>query len=200
MEFDHQQMAGASFGKPITAESQGFGMPLLRWLPGISPVQKLPRGAPSFWFLYLVLLIYFQLPAHLQSCATEQHMLLLSQAGSAGKSERGAGAASHGSMGIGNTWHSTAQEVPPVTAALVKKHRSKFKPIAKRRDPFWGELLTSRWRGKPFTAEHGVPAIELNRSEDLPWDNRVWSPCYIPSSWVSMAKLTVKGLLQHHNW
>lgn len=77
MELDHQQMAGASFGKPITAAVPGLrgdSSEVTAW--GFTCSK-----APSFWFLYLVFLIYFQLPAHLQSCATEQHMLLLSPGG-----------------------------------------------------------------------------------------------------------------------
>lgn len=51
-------------------------------------------------------------------------------------------------MGIGNTWHSAAQEVPPVIATLAKKHRSKFKFIAKHRDPFGGELFNKRMKAE----------------------------------------------------
>lgn len=47
MELDHQQMAGASFGKPITAALPGIWGD---WLPGVSPVQKLHPFGSFIWF------------------------------------------------------------------------------------------------------------------------------------------------------
>lgn len=117
---------------------------------------------PLFHFTYLFLSLCSPLkPYHRAAYAAA-----LGRQGVAGKSKWGTGAASDGSMGIGNTWRSAAQEVPPVTEALAK-HRSKFEFSAKQRDPFRGKLLKSKWRGEHFTAEHGAPASELNCSEEI---------------------------------
>lgn len=145
MELDHQQMAGASFEKPITAAVPGIGgdsAEVTAW--DFTCSKAATRGS-------ILLVPLFGFPCiFLTPCSPRKllcgaaYAAALARQGGAGKSERGTGAASHGSMGIGNTWHSTAQEGPPVTATLAKKHRSKFEFIAKRRDPFRGELLTSK--------------------------------------------------------
>lgn len=68
----------------------------------------------------------------------------LARQGGAGQSELGAGAASPGSVAVGSAWRSAAQEAPPVTEALEKKHRIEFKLTPKQRDPFRGKLLKSK--------------------------------------------------------
>lgn len=66
-------------------------------------------------------------------------------------------------------------------------------------------------RGKPFTAEHEAPSTALNALSACPeiigFGPCVTSPAVHSSyshllCWVSVAKLTVKGLslLQHHSW
>lgn len=90
------------------------------------------------------------------------------RAGSSGEEERGTGAASGGSGGTGSAWH-----------------RGKLKFIAK-------QCLKSKWRGEPFTAEHGAPASELNCSEYLPCD-LVWF-CFFVVFFPSPPNFTAPAL------
>lgn len=173
MELDHQQMAGASSEKPITAVVPGIrgdssevtACELHLFKSCHARLHPFGSFIGFFLFVFNSLLTSGAVPQSSICCCSRQ-------AGRRRKSERGTGAASDGSMGIGNTWHSAHQEVPPVTATLAKKCRSKFKFIAKQRDPFRGELLKKNWRRKPFTAEYGAPAAELDFSEYLPRVNR----------------------------
>lgn len=203
MELDHQQMAGASFGKPITAAVPGIrgDSSEVGWL-GISPVRKLFILFGSFiWFSLFISASLLTLEAAPQSSICRRSR-------QAGKSERGTGAASHGSMGIGNTWHSSARELPPDTATLAKKHQKQVQvPCRNAGIPSevsfeQGEGIYCRaWGSCSRIKFLWVPAeiIEFGPHVTSPSVHSFYShlPC-----WVLVAKLTGWGLslLQHHNW
>lgn len=124
---------------------------------GVTPVQKM-QGS-----IHLVFLLYFWLPAPLGSRSTEQHMLALARG-------RASEALELQAVAPWNWQHSALCGSASASrhCSSCKKHRSKFKFIAKCRDPIWGELLARKWRGKPFTAERGAPAAEVNAPSSCP--------------------------------